>query len=559
MTSIVLIMPRAGSCLLAACFLAAPSWGQDAGRGETFTLGRIEIHTGDIYPEGRAESALRRLINATHWTTREAVVRREIWHRPGEVVDLRFAQELERNLRATGLFADVVVELVPSTDPNAPEGTRDLRVRTRDQLSLGLGAGASFVGDATSGNASVSESNFLGIGDRIRLSVSENDFGETVGQASYRDRYVAGTWTTADFVAGRTDQGDFFSVGFSRPFRFLEDRFSWDVRAGKTAYDQDYFFRNSTVAEVPVDLDNVQASASWRAGTRMNFWTRGLTTRYQNAQYSAARGVAAPQLRVPGDTESVFAGGTLSWANLSEFREVQYLDTIRFIQDVQVGTTAFLEAGAYFRDEASGGSAPAGDSAEGQSTQTQISTRLSHLIAPGETRFASASVAGSIRTDGGDTQAWRTDVELRAFDLTWHPHTLAFAVSYTQAEEDQGLPVQLTLGERSGLRGYPNRQLVGDQVLLLHLEDRIDLDASIRSFDFGAVIFGDAAWVGGQTFGPQSFEGPYTSAGVGLRIGSTPLLGRGVLRVDLSFPFDDVNGESFDPLFSATLGQVFTL
>lgn len=560
---------RAGLALLATSWTCAPGLAQQAtapptaspasavsADSEVFTLGLVQVTTSDVY-EGELEtSALRRLINATHWTTREAVIHREIWHETGDLVDTKFAEELERNLRATGLFADVTVKLVPSSDPDAAPGVRNLQVRTRDRLSIGGGAGASFVGDATSGSASLSESNLFGMGDRLRFSYTENDFGETRGQVGYRDRYVAGTWTTANAVAGRNEEGNFFGLSFDRPFRFLEDRFAWNVSATTTAFDQDYFFSNSTVAEVPIDFSRFEASARWRSGTRMNYWTRGLAARFTDYEYGAARGPFAPSVRVPGDTEAVFAGGTLSWANLSEFREVTHIDTLQFVQDVRIGTTAFLEAGALLRSEDAGGSALPGDSSAGESTQPSVSARLGRILAIGESRFASAAFSGAVRTRGGDATGWRTDVNLRAFDQTWRPHTLGLAVSYTEADETENLPIQLALGERTGLRGYPNREFVGQRLVRINLEDRIDLDAHLRSLDFGAVVFFDTAWIGSRG---DSLEGPFSSAGVGLRIGSTPLLGRGVARIDLSFPFDDANGESFEPLLSLTVGQVFTL
>lgn len=508
----------------------------------TYTLGTIEVSTADIYPD--SNSTLRRLINATHWTTRESVIRREIWKRSGDEVDERFAEELERNLRALGLFADVTVDLVSATG-DAP-GVRNLVVRTRDRLSISGGAGASFVGDVASGSVSLSESNFLGLGDRIRFSVTENDFGETRGQLSYRDRYFLGSWTTATATAGRAEEGDFYAVSFDRPFRHLADDFAWSVSGGTTAIDQDYFFSNSTIAEVPIDIARVETSVRWRSGSRYSFTTRGLAARYGDFDYSAARGPSASAIDVPGDTQTVFAGGTLGIARLSTFREVTGLDTLRFVQDVQLGWTGSLEAGAVFRDE---------EGAE-DSTQPQVSARYSHIAASGESRFLSTSLSGSVRTDDGDATGWRTDVGLRAFDLSFRPHTLALAVSYTEAEETENLPVQLTLGERNGLRGYPNREFTGQRFARINLEDRIDLDARLGTLDFGAVVFADAAWIGNRG---EDMEGPFTSAGVGLRIGSNPLFGRGVLRLDLSFPFDDANGESFDPLLSFTLGQVFTL
>lgn len=51
---------------------------------------------------------------------------------------------------------------------------------------------------------------------------------------------------------------------------------------------------------------------------------------------------------------------------------------------------------------------------------------------------------------------------------------------------------------------------------------------------------------------------PYRSVGVGLRLGSKPLLGDGVFRLDFANPLDDVPGESDGWKVSASVGQVFT-
>ena len=554
-------MPFFVSCtkpLAIAAFLAASvtgaSFAQSPDDAEaSYTLGEVMVTRGDIFTAERAETGIGRLINATHRTTQQAVIEREIWRSKGEEVNQAFAEELERNLRSLGLFADVVVKLVPSSDPNAGPDVRDLHVNTRDRLSLGGGAGASFVGAAASGNASLSESNVLGMGDRLRFSYRENDFGESRGNVSYFDRYVAGTWTSATLQAGRREEGNAFGLSFDRPFRFLEDKMAWNLSASTSGIDQDYFAANETVAEVPLDVTRLSASVRWRTGTSMKFWTRGLTARYTDFNYFGARGPAAAAVRVPGDTELLFAGGTLGWTELTEFREVTGIDTIQYVQDIQLGTVASFQAGAVYRDEQIGGQ---GQTAAGQSTQPLVIVNLARTLAIGATRYASAKLNGHVRIDDGDTPGWRADFDFRAFDLSFHPHTLGLAVSYSEVEETENLPIQLTLGESSGLRGYPNRELTGQRVLSINFEDRIDLDARISAFDIGAVVFGDAAWIGNRG---SDFEGPFTSAGIGLRVGSTSLLGRNILRLDFSIPFDEVNGQSFDPLISATLGQVFSL
>ncbi|MEC8494482.1 MAG: hypothetical protein VXZ39_06155, partial [Planctomycetota bacterium] len=242
----------------ALLLLAAPL--QGAAPAVEGRLGDIVIVTGPIFSAGEEKSHLfRRLVNATHWTTRESVVRREIWKRRGDPVDDGFAAELERNLRALGLFAEAEVTLVPREGSDVV----DLRVETRDRFSIAGGASGSFVGNVASGGFSLSESNLFGSGDRVSLGFLENEDDEFRGSLSYRDRYLFGTWTSASAQVGRTDQGDFAGISVDRPFRYLADDFSWAL-AGRTAEaEQDYFLQGDTVTEVPFDETGGGARATW--------------------------------------------------------------------------------------------------------------------------------------------------------------------------------------------------------------------------------------------------------------------------------------------------------
>ena len=49
------------------------------------------------------------------------------------------------------------------------------------------------------------------------------------------------------------------------------------------------------------------------------------------------------------------------------------------------------------------------------------------------------------------------------------------------------------------------------------------------------------------------------SLGVGFRLGSVPFLGRNVVRLDLAYPLDDVEGTSGGLTVTLTSGQAFTL
>lgn len=508
---------------------------------ETWQLGEILIVTADIYDDATAQARLiPGLLNATHWTTRESTIRREIWVDPGDAVGDSVTAEIERNLRRLGLFANVRVTLVETADP----GVRDLRVITRDKLSLGGGANGSVVGDVTSGSAALSESNLFGRGDQVRVSFSENDLGEFRGAFRYRDRHVLGSWNTGQLDVGRTDDGDFIGLSLQRPFRYLADTFAWDARVLQAAQDRDYFSAGDNVAEVPFDQNTAGGSATWRDGTRWRFWTRGVNVNASDIEYGTARGPAAGAIRVPGDTTSLFAGGTLRYTVIEEFRKVQGLDTLKFIQDLSLGSSVRASVGGTFRDEVGGD----------QRVQPTFNVSADTQRAIGERRYVTAAVGANVRTVAGEAVGWNANASLRAFDLTHDRHTLSFAARYRVADETENLPVQLVLGEGNGLRGYAQREFTGQRIATLNFEDRIDLDGSLGVFDFGAVVFADVGWAAERQGG---FGRPRRSAGVGLRIGSNALFGGGVLRLDLSFPFDELPGESSDPLISFALGQVF--
>ena len=171
---------------------------------------------------------------------------------------------------------------------------------------------------------------------------------------------------------------------------------------------------------------------------------------------------------MPGDTDATYLAVTASAQTIDGFEKVTGLDTIRFVQDVRLGTTLRGEFGATVRDEA------------GRGTEVQptlaADLRTAHRLT--SSAYVSAGLSGRARVFAGEAVGWRSAVDLRAYELSLPDQTLAFSARLTSADESQDLPVQLTLGEDSGLRGYPRRELVGDQVLRLNLEDRWDTGSS---------------------------------------------------------------------------------
>jgi outer membrane translocation and assembly module TamA len=87
-----------------------------------------------------------------------------------------------------------------------------------------------------------------------------------------------------------------------------------------------------------------------------------------------------------------------------------------------------------------------------------------------------------------------------------------------------------------------------------NLEHRYDTGLEFATGRFGLVAFYDNGWIGSGS----DLGSPIASAGAGLRIGSKPLLGGGVVRIDFAKPFERAPGEDRDWTVSVSVGQVFT-
>ena len=504
-------------------------------------LGEIRVRTGDVFDEATAQKrVLARLVNAVHWQTREEVVRREIWLQPGEPITAAQAAELERNLRATGLFAEVSVRLLATGRTDEV----DLEVTTRDRLSLFLGAGASYVGGVTGLRATVGEGNLLGYGDRLAASFAQNSDGEFRGAAAYTDLHVLDSWHTSTLRLSRTDEGDSIDFDLRRPFKHLADPFGYGFGLRHDNQEVDYYRNGDSLASVSDHRRGIFGDSTWANGPTDRRRFAGFVWNLEQHDYQPATGPLAPEIRVPGDTQSAFAGLQANWALIDGYRKVSGIDTIDYVQDITLGLFFGTTVGARWRHE---------DGAGGD-LQPELAANASWATEPITNWFVDLSARGTMRWDDGKPVGWGTNLGLWTFLRTSKRNTLGYSATLDAKEETQDLLIELTLGEDNGLRGYPAREFAGTSRLRMNFEDRYDTGIEFATLRLGAVAFFDAGWVGDH----DSLGHPYRSVGVGLRLGSKPLLGDGVFRLDFANPLDDVPGESDGWKVSASVGQVFT-
>ena len=525
---------------IASCHVASAQE-RVADSTRSYRLRAVRVETQDVFrPEEAGERFVPRLVNSLHALTRKETVMREVFVQPGDLVDVTHAAELERNLRALGIFAEVEVRMVPATT----EGEADLVVRTRDRLTLAAGGGASYVGGTSGLNANVAESNLFGLGDRAALSFRSSDDGEFRGVASWQDLHLFDTWMRSTMRLSRTDEGDGIGVEVDRPFKHLRDPRSWRVGAAYDEVAQDYYFLGDEIASAPYRRGGIEAEVGHLHGDRFARSGFGAMARAVDIDYATATGAFGPSLRVPGDTQSVFVAATFRGRWIDSFRTATAMDTLGFVQDIALAQEVEIAAGGYVRSE---------DSSDTE-VQPAVESHLGLAAEPIAGLLCGVATDGALRWGDDGLVGWRAEMRAQVA-LCWSDaHALLTSARFDAGDEQQDLPIQFTLGADSGLRGYDSRLFAGDRRLVASAEERWDTGIELWAFRIGLAAFVDAGWMSTS----RDLGRPWIGTGGGLRIGSAPLFGSTVLRMDFSTALDDAEGNQGGLEFSVVVGQAFT-
>ncbi len=496
------------------------------------------FETSDV-AAGNPQQVVAITVNRFHKTTLESVILREVGVRPGDSIPVAEVDEIERRLRDLGIFASVAAALV-----TADTGV-ELHITTRDNFSLVAGATGSFLGGVGNVGFTVGERNVLGTGNSLRFGLSRSTTDTFRGSVAFSDLHFFEKPWQAEYAVGRTNDGDFFGFELSDSFRTLGSGREWSLTVDYIERLRKYFIDGDTVFELPEDRSRLLASHVWRSGEPELLFRRGLEAGFTQSVYSSPEGMFG-ELTQPEDTRRFYIGGLLATDRIRGYKKVLGLDTLRFVQDVRFGTTAEVRLGANLVDDF--------NTAEASRVDPEVAVVLDNVTAMGEHSLLRMTLSGSAIVEETGERPWSATARLRAFNTAINNTTIAFNADYSTGEDGSELPVQLTLGEGNGLRGYDLRQFQGRQRLRMNLEARYYSGWKMGILDVGLIGFADAGWAAARNDSSVSLN---RSIGTGLRLASNSLLGSRVIRIDLAFPLDTPEGDSSEPSFSAAVGQVF--
>ncbi|HEX7239698.1 MAG TPA: hypothetical protein VF263_05505, partial [Longimicrobiaceae bacterium] len=559
--------PRARSALLAAALLgAAPRAASGTETGPAVCpsgiISQIFVDNHAVFDPTDSDLDPRfawayGFANRLHVATREPVIRREILFREGDCYAPDVLLDSERTLRSTRFIADADIYGI-----RQPDGSYHVIVDTDDEWSTRLEPRVDSRGGGLRG-LELREDNLLGSGQQVAAYWGQQ-YGELTLGASYSTPQLLGTSVDAEVAVGKTSNGSLLSQSLAYPFRGENGR--WALRQRFEHEDRYFEYRAETedggVVRVlyPESRRSMDVGAVFRLGRRGNLTLFGAALAGEWLRYPGGTRFASekertehnlPLLGPPG--ASFDSVSSLRLVFLAGQRNVYFvrrsaLDAVRGTEDVRLGAEAEVAIGR---------------SVEAFSTDDDLALDLGLFLAtelPGGVLSGMRVLLEGKRGYGAPVGSWEWSNlfgQVEAWTY-WRPsqesrHTLVAAVEAAGGWRTT-VPFQLTLGNRSGLRGFPRHAAVGARRGVLSLEDRVYLGWPYpQLFDLGAVGFVDVgrSWAGGAMYGTDS---PWqASVGTGLRLAFPPG-SRRTYRVDVAFPVTGGGGIR-DAVFSVGVGQ----
>jgi hypothetical protein len=477
-------------------------------------IGDIYIENGNVFDSTESNTLyLKEIMNSLHIVTKPYVIEDELLFKPEDELTEQILSETERNLRMTGLFTDVRIEL-----DSVGFDFYDLYVVTKDRWSLtpsilyGTGGGISEYGGR------LSEKNLLGTGNKVILEGlyrNENDIGwQGLAQIEmpriFRSELSLLTYLKANRF--RTDQ----NLDIVNPYRNSRDKLLYGVKLNNS-YGKDFLYFNAQDSFLLMPfherVGQVFYSQAINSETRLFF--TGLV------EYNSTnRGL--PEFRRAFDNSGKIL---IQFSSLSqEFIPVDKVNQFR-MEDLVIGGYGRVILGKVFPLEGKG-------------------DNLLYLGGQGEESYYDGDtyLFGQLTAGTGfqGATAFYTYQEFLGLGFQKLSNRLTLAASIRQQTAWRWQPIrQLILDNDFGLRGYDANRFAGDNRLLGNLELRYFTGLDLWLFDFELAGFYDIGSTWNQSV-PIVEAQFYNSVGLGFRFHSRKTTGENsIFRVDLAYNLYD--------------------
>ncbi len=484
-------------------------------------IGKVTFEKSNVFDLSDPEENnwLYRLANRMHIVTRDKVINKQLLFRSGDRYSTRLVDESERILRRNDYLFEANIIPVRYED-----GVVDLEVQTKDVWTLMPDIDISRSGGENKTKFGIQEDNFLGLGQQIKLSHSE-DVDRDSDRLEIEDRHLGRSWVSLRLNIEDNSDGSVHLLSAVRPFFALDTRWS----AGMTLLEDDHrtalYSLGDEAAEFQQQRDFATIFGGLSGGLKgrwVNRWLAGIT--FDDNRFSSVEDPTLPAL-IPEDRKLVYPFVGIEIME-DEYTTARNRDKMGKTEDFYMGTRVLATLG--WSDEAF----------EADRDALVYRATASHGFGSLEKRALLLSGTAYGRLESGDTRNAIVEVNTRFYRRQSEKRLFFATVSGVIGHAlDLDNPVQI--GGDTGLRGYPLRYQSGDSKMLVSIEQRYFTDwYPWRIMRIGGAIFADAGRTWGSNPAGEENLGWLTDVGFGLRIVPTRFATSKIVHLDVAFPLD---------------------
>lgn len=477
----------------------------------------IEYNTMPVFDEEDPDenNSLYLYLNKLHVNTRPKVVATQILFEEGDRLDVKKIEESERILRKRAYLTNAyIVPLKVCADQV------DLMVVTQDSWALEPQFSLSKESEGTNSGFAISDGNIFGSGNSLTIGYEQTTDRNLVSY-DFKSPHVLNSQIATRLYYADTSDGRDMIVDVSHPFYSLATPWSAGAYTQDLTLDQPIRHMDEEINEFNHQSMYNQiyfGGATDIKETHTQRWLIGFSNEEHN--FFNTEDSLQP---IPEDRKAIYAWVEYQYLE-NRFGVFKNIYQIQRPEDIAIGNNLSLRFGY------------GGTALDNPDDVYRLIADYTYKRDIDEQHILEAAVNfdGTYHTlmEKGNSRIFGTSLAYHYFEddkNRWY-----LGLQY-QAGRDLAQYEELTVGDITGLRGYPTDYQRGDKRYVLTLERRYFSDIHIFNLlRVGAVAFFDM----GKAWGLEQYaDSPLlTNVGVGLRFSSSKVKIGNVVRVDIATP-----------------------
>jgi len=481
------------------------------------TIRNIRIAQINVFNEKNPDenNAVYRLLNRLHITTREKVVKSQLLFKVGDKVNYKNLEETARNLRTRKYLtnAHVLPEKVCGDQV-------DVLVITQDSWVLEPQVSFSHKSSDNESGFAISDGNVLGTGNAFKIGYEENQLRKTISY-DFSNPYFLNKQIAVRALYEDTSDGRNTLLTVERPFYALDTPRAMGVQYSDLSQVDEIRSHDEVVNSFRHRAIDNEVYFGLATDVNPNFtqrWLVGVT--HEEDSFFTNEDTLQP---IPKRDKAVYPWIEYQYLQ-NQYGVFKNLNQIQRPEDIPTGQTVTARLGF------------AGTTFGNPDDVLRYKITYGNILDISDKHIFEVSA----KLDG------RQHLGIDSLDPNLLTSTVAYHYLineknrwYFRAEYGVGehLPQyeELTVGDITGLRGYPTDYLRGKKRYVVSVERRYFSDLHIFNLmRVGGVVFFDA----GKAWGlPSEQNSPLLSnVGVGLRLSSSKIRIGNVIHIDVAMP-----------------------